>query len=268
MLAIIQEMRSFRLLNSQSGDNVVQLRKTLVLLLMISGIILCAGCISRYPADDLKENYTAMETPGFTSPYSVTATSTLNHPPTTSGEPNSIPPSVSSGFLMLNEFFRYFSGENEIIVVVTRYDLVDRYEMQPEVFTDIYPHRMPPNIIKPAPIGKRFLFVYFTFHNIGKTRAEMPERWAFSVTREDGTVIYTDFSRFPVDALGRALFINDTYVAANANEGYLANNGLFPGLMHKREWYLPFTVPDTFDPETSYFSIVFTNSSSATWNLG
>lgn len=134
--------------------------------------------------------------------------------------------------------------------------------------TNIYPHKPGPDTIFHAPVGKKFLFLYFTFFNMGDTSAEMPGPEIFSIIRADGTS-FSPTSSIPGGVNHVIVQVNGTRKNMNEYATAFVKYGLPAGFHYApgTTWYIPFIVPDTFDPAKSYVSVKFNDRSNAVWKF-
>ena len=125
--------------------------------------------------------------------------------------------------------------------------------------------------ISHAPKGTRYLFVYFTFLNIGKAPAAMPGAEMIRVITENKTYTYPEDNPIPRSPSDRPMInqVNGTRKNMNELYPYAPNLRLPVGKVFSPDWswYVPFIVPETFDPNKSFVSFTLDNTSYATWKF-
>jgi len=236
-----------------------------IILFLCTGLVICvSGCLSTSP----KENQTNVSGNNDSLQLITPAPAEITIPTWifTTG----IVPSQQESYsvkkpLSLNDSYHYSSGKNEVIVRFVNYDLTDNYGI-PSTYRS--PEYSWPDIIIRSSSGTKFLFVYFVFYNNGKTPvSDMPVVNDFSVKSTGGSSYLPAFSsihHFIVQVNGTGKDSMAEYSTAFVKEGLQPGNYYSP----QYRWFLPFIVPDNFDPARSYLSVKFSRNNTATWKFG
>jgi len=215
-----------------------------------------------------------------TSPTGLETFQTISPPGTLSVQTQS-PTYTKSNPLSLNDSYHYISDGNEIIVWFKRYELVDNYG----IWVDACHHwKDPPGLRRgcwdptipvEAPKGKKFLFVFFSFLNTGNTSANLPGPEKFTALYAQGIILspassIQDNDTTRIEWIGEESESEWKYITTYNIYDYSPTLHPTPGPERKmplEEWYIPFIVPDTFEPAESYVSTRFNEKSSAVWKF-
>lgn len=231
-------------------------------------IVLTTGCTMQSPKEVLEQNVSSLEMPATRSnPPPMETIVTTRPPPATTIATLPVTYSVSNP-LEKDDYYRFTSGENEIIARFVQYEITDNYGELSEAGTAEY---LFPDRIHHALKGTRYLFVYFTFSNLGKKPAVMPGAEMISIITENGTYTYPDNSLIPKFSSHGLIItqVNGTRKNMHKLDAYTPNFRLPVGRVFSDDWswYVPFIVPDTFDPHKSFISFKLDNTSYATWKF-
>ena len=221
-----------------------------LILFLCVGFAFTTGCISKSPSENRIGNSSIVNqsTPTPTLPVTYSASNPLS----------------------LNDTYRYISGENEIMARFAKYELTERYgEASDTMYRDSY-QQIAPDRIYYAPPNSRFLFVHFSFINLGKTPTDMPGAEMFRIISNNQTYVHSNDSFIFRSSIREISQINGTLVnMPEEYSTYFPMGKLYPKSHNFPDFpaFIQFTVSDKFDPATSFISVRFDENSSAVWKF-
>jgi hypothetical protein len=207
----------------------------LTIICLLAAAQICCGCttITGGPADTPVPTASPTATP---DPVTTVATPT----PT----PDPYPDALAVG-----EVFSYGGEEDGRELSIYRYRVLDSYQIHHPDWGYNY------GTVTPAP-GKKFLFIFVRIeHNGTKKELGAPHPGSINVLFDGKTISYR------TDRVGTVTTVMDF----SGDEDY------YGGIIHiyeKREGFLIYEVPESFDPARGYAAVNVGNGIIPVWRLG